>query len=467
MRLRETIAKLIAPGLRSDPEIRELVAEEVKRAKAALPIMVNYDPNNEGYRGISGGQPQRRDMIPWGQDLMFEWAYYMHDQSATVKGLAEMDKSFLFAEPITVACDDKNAQAVVDRFIADDENNMNINFPNDMMWLSLLGEQCWPVDVNKQNGHVRLRYIDPVQIADVWTNPQNVKQVMRIDLKGVMGRPGKKHPAIRTDNNAYSKTYGRLVGEVFFFAINHPPNSPRGRSDYLTLFDHIDGMERFLFNSLEHSEELQAFIWDVLLKNFNDEQIREWLTNNPRPQPGSVRAHNENVEWKAVAPRLQAYERGKTFDMVKAFVLGAKRRPESWFGGGGKAYQTEAEQFGQVPIKDLDQRQLYIKHIYTRVIRFVLDQALIHGRLTEAQADAGFMVNMPEISKKDLTKLINGVPQASTGLKIAEDSNWIRKETAARIFCGIINQLGQEVNVEDEVKAIEEKPPDELRDYLK
>ena len=45
-----------------------------------------------------------------------------------------------------------------------------------MMWLSLLGEQCWPVTVNKFNGSVNLGYNDPSMIKDIWVNRKNVKE---------------------------------------------------------------------------------------------------------------------------------------------------------------------------------------------------------------------------------------------------------------------------------------------------
>jgi len=342
---------------------------------------------------------------------------------------------------------------------------MDIDFPELAMWLGLIGEQCWPVMVNEINGHVRLGYVDPTNISNVYVNPTNIKQVMQVRMQGSAGNVGKKYAVIRKDYDMRSKTYDRLVGDCFFFSINHPPNSPRGRSDFLTLVDWIDGLERYGFNYLERAEFMLNFVWDVLLKGMDEEQMKTWLRDNPAPEPGSIRAHNENVEWNAVSPDLNAPDAKSGFDMGKAFIMGAAGRPASWFGEGGKAYQTEAEQFGQVPIQDLEQRQAYLQYILEMIIQFVIDQAVIAKRLTPVQAEAGFSINMPEISKKEMGKLINGVPQLSTALTIAENNKWITKDTATQIFSFVCSYLGYEIDAQKEIDAAAKAPKEDEKDY--
>ena len=91
MKIRERMARWIAPSLRNESEIRELVAAEVKRARMALPISANYDPKGEGYRRLMGGQ-RVRDLSGTDQGRMFEVAYFMWDNSAMTRGMAMLDK---------------------------------------------------------------------------------------------------------------------------------------------------------------------------------------------------------------------------------------------------------------------------------------------------------------------------------------------------------------------------------------
>jgi len=453
MKIKDRIVKYFASDL-----IEQEVQKGIQKARMALPITANYDPRNEGYRPLTGDGQQRRDLAAISQDRMFEIAYFMWDSSAMTKGMAEMDKSFLFAEPITVVSEDEAVQEIIDAFWDDPSNTMALKFPKKIMWLGLLGEQCWPVEVNEHNGHVQLAYVDPAHIKEIYLNPNSIEEVLQVELRGRAGGTGRKMEVIRESwEDVYDKNFGKLTGECFFFAINNPPNSPRGRSDFLTLFDWIDGLERYGFNYLERAEFLLNFVWDVTLNGMNEDEIREWLQNNPVPEPGAMRAHNENVKWDAVSPDIKAHDAAKGFNMAKSFIMGAARRPESWFGGGGKAYQTEAEQFNQVPMKDLGERQELARNILRSVIRFVIDQAVVHKRLPERRAQAGFTINMPEISDKDFSKLINGVPQLATALSVAEQNGWISRDTATRLFAFVAGQLGFEVDAEAEMVAAAKK----------
>lgn len=472
MGIRESIARMIAPGLKSEAEIRasmaddisRAVAEQIQKARMDMPVSVNYDRKSDGYRRLSD-DIRGRDLMPMQQARMFEICYYMFDASAMFRRLAKIDRGFLFSGPVTVTSPNDDVQGVITRFLDDPENNLARKFPDRAMWMSILGEACWPVEVNKHNGAVRLLYEDPAQIKDVWVNPLNVEQRMQVEMMGAAGRPGRKHAIIRRDYNVHSRTYNRLVGDCFFYTVNNPPNASRGRSDFLTLVDWIDSLERYGYNYLERAELMLNFVWDITLKGMNQEQIREWLRDNPPPTPGSQRAHNENVTWEAVAPDLKATDFKSGFDMGKAFVMGAAGRPESWFGSGGKQYQTEADQSGQAPVVDLEERQGFLKDIYYELVSFAVDQAVIAGALSPAAAEAEFTVQMPEISKKDLAKFAGILPQFTTALAIALSNKLIRRDTAINLFAFLSGHLGYEVDAQAEIDAASKALDDDKSDY--
>ncbi|MFA5423048.1 MAG: hypothetical protein WC374_04255 [Phycisphaerae bacterium] len=472
MNILETIVRKLVPGLKSETEVRAsmdekiqtAVAEALQKARMDMPISVNYDPKNEGYRRLNDSVATR-NLQPVEQSRMFEIAYYMFKASAMFRRLAKMDKGFLFSGPVKITSTDPDVQKIIDRFLNDPENKIARKFPNRAMWLSILGEQCWPVEVNQYNGAVRLLYQDPAQIKDVWVNPMNVEQRMQVEMMGSNGRPGAKYAIIRKDYNINSKTYDRLVGECFFFTINNAPNASRGVSDFMTLVDWIDSLERYGYNYLERAELMLNFVWDITLKGMNEEQIREWLRNNPPPEPGSQRAHNESVTWEAISPDLKATDFKSGFDMGKAFIMGAAGRPESWFGSGGKQYQTEADQAGQAPVVDLEERQEDLKDILTQVIQFVIDQAVIAQMLSKEKAEVGFTITMPEISKKDLAKFAGVIPQLTTALALAVSNKFIRRETAIQIFSFVAGYLGYEVNAQEEIDAAGKALEDNAQDY--
>jgi len=468
MNILETIAKKIAPGLKNETELHSMMAveikEEIAKAKMNMPISVNYDPKNEGYRRVSDSI-YTRNLMPVQQARMFEISYYMFDSSAMFKRLATMDRGFLFSGPIVINSESADVKEKLDAFWTDPENNMALKYPEYAMWLSILGEQCWPVEVNQHNGFVLINYEDPAQIKEIWVNPQKTSQLMQVEMMGINERTGKKYAIIRKDYNVQSKTYDKLVGDCFFLSINKPPNAARGRSDFMTLVDWIDSLERYGYNYLERAELLLNFVWDITLKGMNAEQIREWLRDNPPPQPGSQRAHNENVTWEAVSPDIKATDFKSGFDMGKSFIMGAAGRPESWFGSGGKQYQTEADSANQAPVVDLEQRQGLHKYMLTQILQFVVDQAVIHKALSEAEAAKGFSITMPEISKKDLAMFANVIPQLTTALAVAVSNKFIQRDTAINMFAFVAGYLGYEVDAQAEIDAATNALADNETDY--
>ncbi len=128
MNIREKIARILAPELKGDAEIRAIISEEIQRAKMAMPITANWDPNNEGYRRY-GDSMLRRDLLPIAQSRMYEIAYYMFDASAMFRRLAILDRSFLFAGRITVSSGEEAVQEIINNFWNDPENNMDLNYP--------------------------------------------------------------------------------------------------------------------------------------------------------------------------------------------------------------------------------------------------------------------------------------------------------------------------------------------------
>ncbi|HNR13094.1 MAG TPA: hypothetical protein PKM59_07275 [Thermodesulfobacteriota bacterium] len=469
--IREKVARFIAPNLKNDEELRTIVKEEVERARMEMPINLDYDPQGDGYRRLTNDGQMRRDLSPMSQDTMIELAYYMYDSSGLTKRFARDTKNFVLGEGVsfTVKNDTKtgDAQTVLERFWNHSMNQLDLRLRNRIEFLGLLGEQCWPVSVNRLNGMVFLSYVDPSNIQDV-TLYRNYPEVIEfVRLRGTAGQAGPTLRAIREELDPRKREYGRLTGECFFFAINHPPNSPRGRSDFISQFDYINAMEESTFDELDRIKLMKSFIWDVMLKGASNEDITEFLRTNTAPKPGSVRAHNESVEWKAVSPDLKLYESKAFFDYMRSYISACQNRPTSWLGEGGKAYQTEADLMGEPTFKDLGERQLYVKNMIEFVLRFVLDQAILYGGLREGEEPFEINVNMPEMQTKDLVKLVTALFTLSQSLMIAQSSGWISQETATELYATVAERIGFEIDAAAEIdKAAKTRVADGLtKDY--
>ncbi len=259
---------------------------------------------------------------------------------------------------------------------------------------------------------MRLGYVDPLMIDEVISDPENCEVVREVRLKSTAGQPGKTLKVIQVDEDPQSETHGHLVGECFFFKVNSVSNSTRGRSDLLSLADWLSGYDEFLFNRLDRVALINAFVWDITLKGLTQEEIDRWLKNAAAPKPGSIRAHNENVEYKAVAPDLKAGDASSEAALIKNHILGGAGFPGHWFAEGGDVNRAAAAEMGEPTIKRLSARQRYFRYMIEHIFRFVIDQSIIHNTLS-GNEDTGFSVITPEISVKDISKLSGSLQQTS------------------------------------------------------
>jgi hypothetical protein len=473
MNFKEKVARFLAPDMMHRDQVETLVKEEVQKARMAIPINIDYDPKGEGYRRLTteGQEQVRRDLTPMSQDLMLELAYYLYDTSGLVKRFVRDTKNFILGEGVTysVANDtnDGAVKQVLDDFWNDSMNQMDLRLDGRIEFLGLLGEQCWPVAVNPHNGRVWVSYADPANIDTVYTVRDFPEMTAGIKLKGSAGRSGKVLPAIREEISMMRPEYGCLVGECFYFAVNKPPNALRGRSDMIHLFDFINGFEEGIFDELDRIKLIKSFIWDVQLEGADDNQIKEFLRNNRVPKSGSVRAHNERVTWTAVAPRMNQSDNKEFFNMMKTYLSACMNRPDSWLGSGGKAYQQEADLMGEPTFKDLGSRQRYVKYILEYMLRFVVDQAVLHKALSKPKEKYQISVDMPEMSSKDLKKIVDGLLSLAQALMIAEGQGWIIAETAGKIFANVAGQAGVEIDAAEEIKKAVKGDGNVTEDYDK
>jgi hypothetical protein len=393
-----------------------------------------------------------RDLSPWAQDMVLQVAYYLYETDPLARRIIQIARDYVVAEGVKFEAKDERVQQVVERFWNDPINNFDLHFPEEVLELGLWGEQCYPVYVNPINGFVRKGYLDPARINAVVLDADNARVVRSINLHAIGAEAGKTLTAISPDLDAYGQTYGYSTGDCFYFKINGVTTASRGRSDLMALADYLDLYNQFLFTRGERAAFGNAWIWDVLLKGMDESKIRDFLQKNPPPKPGSVRAHNENVEWNCVAPDMKAHDATYDARMIKNYVLGGAGFPEYFFGEGGETNLATATAMADPVIKNLTCRQGQVKSMLRAQIEFVIDQAQIH-RTLPMEVNREVDLFFPEISTKDLSKIGTVMVQAAQALLIAEERGWVKPEGAARAFCEIASLLGAEVEPAEEIQA--------------
>jgi len=435
-------------------EVKKDVLKELKKDKKFSESTPRDKEEDQGYRSIT--DLKTRDLSPLTQERMFEICFFLYDTNPFAHRILEMTKDFVVGEGITFQAKDDNVQEVLQDFWDDPVNAWDLKQGQRILELGLYGEQFYPTAVNDVDGKVKMGYLDPQSVAEIKTDPDNVEILETVVKKGMGGEKGKEYDVIAMDDGRESETQGKMVGNIFAFAINKVANSTRGRSDLFCLADWIDGYDQFLFNRLERSHLMNVFLWDVELRGMKQKDIDKWLRDQSVPKPGSVRAHNEFVNWKALVPDLGAHDASEEAKLFRNQILGGAGIPPHWYAGGEGITRATALEMATPVMKRLKTRQRYFKYMITHIFKYVIDQAIINGKvgLTE-KVDKSFVIGMPKLLEKDFYTLSLGMKFVMEAMTTAVEKKWVGEDSAKRIFAELMERLGLEVGfvMEDEKKG--------------
>lgn len=427
-------------------------AKVTERLKAASVLDA---PTEAGWRKLTGNPD--RNLLPTTQDRMIEIAYWLYETNPLARWYVDITVAFILGEGLPYEAEDDDVKDALDDFWFDPINRMDLYFPKHCRELHIYGELCLPVFTAQNTGKVRLGFIDPAQIAEVYTDPENIKMVIGVAIKGSTGtNDTRKLVTILPKDAEYVLSRGARAardtmtdGECFFYAINNVTNSPRGRSDYLPIADWLDAYEQFLFDYADKWPQLNAFVWDMLVTGGTDKEIREQLANFSK-KSGSVFGHNDKVTLTAVTPDLKALEAEKGARLFRNHILGRKGFPEHWYGGGGEVNLATAGEMGTPTYKMLSLDQKEIKYILEDIFTVVIDRRRQANtlRITDEEA-LRFTVSTPELISKDITKNSSAITQVAAALTTAETQGWIDKEAARKVFGFIVGMLGIEIDLDE------------------
>jgi hypothetical protein len=423
-----------------------------------------------------------RNMVPVLQDRMIEIAYWLCETNPLAGWLIDITTAFILAEGMPYEAAHPETKACLDGMWNDPINRMPLYFPKHVNELHIFGELCLPAFTAQQTGRVRYGYIDPAQIKDVITDPENVKIPIGVLTKGWIGEiagysvdtEAKKYKTILPAEAEYvlSPTAKMLrshfdSGECHFWSINNTTNSPRGRSSLLSVADWLDAYEQYLFDYAEKWPLMNAFVWDLLVKDADEEEIKKQVRLFSK-KSGSVYGHNDRVTLTPSAPDLKTVDAQTGARLFRNHILGRFGYPEHWFGGGGDVNRATAAEMDTPALKMLSQKQLAVQYIKEDMGAYQINQARRAHFLRVPDEEAKFKVNVPQMGTKDVAKQGSYLQTVAQSLLLAENQGWIDKDTARRIFAAITESAGGvRIELEDVKRALDDqKDTKGYEDYL-
>jgi hypothetical protein len=207
---------------------------------------------------------------------------------------------------------------------------------------------------------------------------------------------------------------------------------------------------------------LDAFIWDVKLTGADPETVKARAKEITRPGRGSVRVHNDQEEWTAQSPSLNAIDRAESARMFRNHALGGASVPEHFYGGGGDVNRSTGDSMSDPFFKVATMRQT--------VWRFILEELGKYTLWTRAKA-AGITpdwgapewqvsVAFPEMVTKDTTKLASALQACVVAVGSAIGERLITRKTGLQIIAVAAKRLDIEIDPEEELAAVEEENPE-------
>ena len=450
------------------------------------------DPDEHEWRPV--GRDQRKlDLSPEDWEAHVIQSYWQWFSNPMARRIIQITRDFtLGAGGIGYECDDDIVASWVDEHWSDARNDWGTKQFDRVQDMFLFGELIMPAFVKATTGRTRLGYIFPTQVERVETDPGNADRVTHIVLKdkflegdsqataledqsvrhigdrrhGFVDPPGprlqKRLKVIELDDNPASKTYGRLVGDVFYFAINKTGAGVRGTSDLLPLNEWLDSLDAIMLNRADDRRLQSAFVWDVELEGADQNDIDRWHKQHMQgPRPNQVLVHNERERWDVVSPNLNSGDAETDIRMLRQHILSGAGYPETWFADTANSNRASATEAGVPTFKQLQLRQLIVRTVFEKILRFVVDQKRIALPSVAKRVESfEVRVNIPQVERRDTAVQVGTLASWTQTVSTAEDRGYIRPNTARRAFAFMASQVGFEIDPEEEAEPDDDLVPD-------
>lgn len=399
------------------------------------------------------GKNTNRNLSTAEQNQTSDMAYFQWLTDPLAGRIVEILTDFVIGNGVTLKAEEPEVQEALDAMWYDDVNKFDEQQIAMSMEFDVFGELFILPYVNPVSGLVQFARIDPVTVKEVLPNPKFPQCPWKVILQrsNLVDRDGKMVDTLEImhrDSDPRSPTAGSLIGDVFYFSKGRISGKRRGHTQLLRTHEWIDLYSKRHFNEAERQEAMSAFVWDVKLQGANEDTIKKFADETPSPQPGSIRVHNEDVEWNVLSPDLKASDFSESNRQFLRLILGAHAIPEHWFALGGDVNLATAKTMSEPTLRAFQRGQKLFKFVIESLVDYQIEQAVIARRIHTSNLE--YEVIMDEVSTADLEGLSGAIQRIAYSLQTAEVQGWVAKEENAKAFAALFGQTGVSVDPLDE-----------------
>lgn len=396
----------------------------------------------------------QKDVIPATYLELHNACYEAYNANPLAFAIIEMTTSFVLGKGVTVAANDPQVQRVLLDFWHHPDNLMDMRVYALCTELALYGEQFIRFYVNKLNGSVKIRQIDPSLIDEIETDPDDIETPRRFHRRPIgpsVTLPGDLVLLNTPTGQQVQGEWLKAGSEVVQFCVNKVSNAKRGKSDLATLLPWLRRYKDWLTDRVRLNKYKGAFLWDVRLQGADKKAVdRKKMEYAYPPEPGSVIIHNEAETWSAVKPEINANDAAEDGRAIKLMVAVGAQVPEHFLSDGSNGTRATAAEMGLPTFLKFQRRQLVMRFM----LRTILDRVLLEAckaRVLPPQCDLHYDLLFPAIDVDDHQTLASATQMLVSALSVAKQQGWMSDETAMQL---LFQCMGEEVDIHEEQDRI-------------
>lgn len=398
----------------------------------------------------------QKDLIPSTYLEIHNQVYEAYNANPLAFAIIELTTSFVLGEGVTISANNKRVQQVINTFWDNPENRMDERVYSLCTELALYGEQFIHFFVNKYDGSVIIRQIDPSLIDQIETDPQDVEkhiQYHRRPIGQTMSATSGDPPGVEISGKEIDNqgTWFEAGSEVCHVAINKVSNAKRGKSDLATLLPWLRRYKDWLTDRVRINKFKTAFMWDVCLTGADKKTIdRKKMEYSNAPEPGSVLIHGEGEKWSAVEPKIAGADASSDGRAIKLMVAVGASLPEHYLSDGDNGNRATAGAMSLPTLLKFKRRQRIIRYMLTIIIDRVISEAQRVGKIGP-RVDTSYNVLFPEIDSGEHGTLAHAASTIVSALTAAKAQGWVSDETAMKM---LFEYCGEEIDIHEEREKI-------------
>lgn len=328
-----------------------------------------------GFRQMGGSG---RPLPGWNLERMRAFSVAAYRSQPMARAVVDTYVAFCVGDTgITVNARNADVRAVVEAFTNDPRVMLADQQEVGLRSHLLNGETVREVMVGELSGATRMAPIDPARIRAVHLDGNNA--LWPAALEFVM--PMAAEPATLRVVAADDLT-GLRTGECFYWASFQTLDTDvRGEPFLGPVLDWLDNYDQVLSNLVDRTALARYLAYTVKLTGGDPDDFIRTRGGNHLPKSGTIEVHNESVEWQPLNAQAGAYEDTTTSKAVLTSVAGGAGLSKVWLAEPEDANRATSLTMAEPVRRRIGSVQNVWLRRQTELVRFVVDQAVLHGRL--------------------------------------------------------------------------------------